>query len=153
MMSDPSTWHTLMEKWDEGVGQYVLAQAKAGAQVLQVFDSWVGELAPQDYRELVLPYTRRAIGIARQAGVPIIHFGTGTSGMLELLRDAGGDVIGVDWAIYLDCAWERLGSKGGIQGNLDPVALFAPRPELQKRAQTVLGQARWRRERDDVEQG
>ncbi len=144
MMSDPRTWHALMEKLSEVVGQYLLAQAKAGAQVLQVFDSWVGELAPQDYRELVLPYTRRAIEIARQAGVPIIHFGTGTSGMLELLRDAGGDVIGVDWRIDLDAAWNRLGSEVGIQGNLDPVALFAPWPELQTRAQTVLNQVRGR---------
>ena len=141
MMSDSATWHKLMEKLSEVVGQYLLAQAKAGAHVLQLFDSWVGELAPEDYRQNVLPYTRRAIEIARQATVPIIHFGTGTSGMLELLREAGGDVIGVDWRIDLAAVWERLGSDVAIQGNLDPVALFAPWPELKARAQVVLDQA------------
>jgi uroporphyrinogen decarboxylase len=141
MMSDPATWHALMHKLSEVVGQYLLAQARAGAQVLQLFDSWVGQLAPEDYRQHVMPYTRRALDIARSAGVPIIHFGTDTSGILELLRDAGGDVIGVDWRIDLDTAWARLGDQVAVQGNLDPIALFAPWPELQKRAQAVLDQA------------
>lgn len=141
MMSDPKAWHLLMEKLSELVGNYLLAQAKAGAQVLQVFDSWVGQLAPQDYRQHVMPYSRRAIEIARAGGVPIIHFGTDTNGMLELMRDAGGDVIGVDWRIDLDAAWARLGDGVGIQGNLDPIALFAPWDELQARATTVLQQA------------
>jgi uroporphyrinogen decarboxylase len=140
MMSDPKTWHSLMDKLSEVVGQYLLAQAKAGAQVLQIFDSWVGQLAPADYRQYVMPYTQRAIEIARAAGVPIIHFGTDTNGMLDLIRDAGGDVIGVDWRIDLDRAWEQLGDKVAIQGNLDPVALFAPWPELKARAQNVLDQ-------------
>ena len=141
MMGEPATWHQLMEKLSEMVGQYLLAQAQAGAQVLQVFDSWVGSLAPVDYREYVLPYSRRAIEIASQAGVPVIHFGTGTNGLLELLRDAGGDVIGVDWSIDLDSAWARIGEQRGIQGNLDPVALFAPWEALQARAKTVIDQA------------
>jgi uroporphyrinogen decarboxylase len=141
MMSDPTAWHLLMEKLSEVVGQYLLAQARAGAQVLQVFDSWVGTLAPQDYRQHVQPYTRRAISIAREAGVPIIHFGTSTNGMLGDIRDAGGDVIGVDWAIDLDIAWARLGDGVAIQGNLDPVALFATWPELEARAKRVLDQA------------
>ncbi|MCC6802450.1 MAG: uroporphyrinogen decarboxylase, partial [Anaerolineae bacterium] len=141
MMSDPKAWHLLMEKLSELVGNYLLAQAKAGAQVLQLFDSWVGQLAPQDYRQHVMPYSRRAIEIARAGGVPIIHFGTDTNGMLELMRDAGGDVIGVDWRIDLDAAWARLGAGVGIQGNLDPIALFAPWDELQSRATTVLEQA------------
>ena len=141
MMSDAPTWHRLMEKLSELVGNYLLAQAKAGAQVLQLFDSWVGQLAPKDYRQHVMPYSRRAIEIARGAGVPVIHFGTDTNGMLELLRDAGGDVIGVDWRIDLDQAWARLGDGVGVQGNLDPVALFAPWAELKARAQTVLEQA------------
>jgi len=141
MMSDPYTWHALMEKLSEVVGHYLLAQAKAGAQVLQLFDSWVGQLAPEDYRQHVMPYTRHAIEIARESGVPIIHFGTDTSGILELLRDAGGDVIGVDWRIDLDTAWARLGDSVAIQGNLDPIALFAPWPELQTRAQNILDQA------------
>ncbi|MBA3868322.1 MAG: uroporphyrinogen decarboxylase [Anaerolineae bacterium] len=141
MMSDPQTWHALMEKLSEVVGQYLLAQAKAGAQVLQLFDSWVGQLAPEDYRQNVMSYTRHAIEIARESGVPIIHFGTDTSGILELLRDAGGDVIGIDWRIDLDTAWARLGDGVAVQGNLDPIALFAPWPELQKRAQNILDQA------------
>jgi uroporphyrinogen decarboxylase len=141
MMSEPATWHLLMEKLSELVGSYLLAQAKAGAQVLQLFDSWVGQLAPEDYRQHVMPYSRHAIEIARGAGVPIIHFGTDTNGMLELMCDAGGDVIGVDWRIDLDKAWARLGEGVSVQGNLDPVALFAPWDELQARAQTVLDQA------------
>ncbi len=138
MMGDPASWHKLMEKFSEVVGHYLLAQAEAGAQVLQLFDSWVGQLAPDDYRELVMPYSKRALDIASQAGVPLIHFGTNTNGMLELLRDAGGDVIGVDWRIDIDTAWERLGDGVAVQGNLDPVALFAPWDELKARAQKVL---------------
>lgn len=138
MMRNPAAWHSLMEKLSEVVGGYLLAQARAGAQALQLFDSWVGALSPEDYRQHVQPYSRRALEIARQAGVPIIHFGTGTNGMLEDLRDAGGDIIGVDWSIDLDKAWTRLGDGVGIQGNLDPIALFAPWDELQARARRVL---------------
>jgi uroporphyrinogen decarboxylase len=141
MMGAPSVWHSLMEKLSEVVGHYLLAQAQAGAQVLQVFDSWVGQLSPEDYRQHVSPYTRRAIEIAREAGVPIIHFATGASGMLESMRDAGGDIIGLDWRIDLDIAWQRLGDQVAVQGNLDPVALLAPWPELQTRARKVLDQA------------
>ena len=140
MMSDPATWHALMAKLSDVVGDYLLAQARAGAQALQLFDSWVGQLSPADYREHVQPYTRRALETARQAGVPIIHFGTGTSGFLEELRDAGGDVIGVDWSIDIDRAWARLGDGVAVQGNLDPIALFAPWPQLKARAQVVLDQ-------------
>lgn len=138
MMGDLDTWHKLMTKLSEVAGQYLLAQAQAGAQVLQLFDSWVGELSPDDYQQYVMPYSRRAIEIARQAGVPIIHFGTNTNGMLELIRDAGGDVIGVDWRIRLDAAWEHLGPDVAIQGNLDPVALFAPWEAVQARAKQIL---------------
>ena len=141
MMGEPDLWAQLMEKLTEVVGQYLLAQARAGANALQLFDSWVGQLSPDDYRRLVLPYSRRAIEIARQAGVPIIHFGTDTNGMLELIRDAGGDVIGVDWRIDLAAGWQRLGSDVAIQGNLDPVALFAPWPQLRERARRVLDSA------------
>jgi uroporphyrinogen decarboxylase len=141
MMSEPKTWHTLMEKLSELVGHYMLAQAKAGAQALQLFDSWVGALAPEDYRQHVMPYSRRAIEIARQGDVPIIHFGTDTNGMLELIRDAGGDVIGLDWRINLDAGWQRLGDGVAVQGNLDPIALLASWDELKTRAQIVLDQA------------
>jgi uroporphyrinogen decarboxylase len=141
MMGDPVQWDRLMTKLSHIVGHYLLAQAQAGAQVLQLFDSWVGALSPADYRQLVMPYSQKAIAIARQAKAPIIHFGTNTNGMLELIRDAGGDIIGVDWRIDLDQAWRRLGSEVAIQGNLDPIALFAPWPELRQRAQNVLEQA------------
>ncbi len=142
MMGEPALWAELMGKLSEVVGRYLLAQARAGAQVLQLFDSWVGQLSPDDYRRLVLPYSQRAIAIARQAEVPIIHFGTDTAGMLHLIREAGGDVIGVDWRIDLADAWNLLGDGVAVQGNLDPVALFAPWPELRQRAQQVLDAAR-----------
>ena len=131
-----------MEKLSTLIGNYMLAQAEAGAQVLQMFDSWVGSLSPSDYAEHVMPYSRRAIEIAKAGGVPIIHFGTKTNGMLNLIRDAGGDVIGVDWSIELSDAAKILGPNVAIQGNLDPIALMAPWPELKKRAQHVLDQSR-----------
>lgn len=140
LMSDPHTWHLLMSKLSEVVGHYLLAQARAGAQALQLFDSWAGCLSPADYREHVLPYSRRAIEIAGQGQVPVIHFSTHTSGMLDLVKEAGGDVIGVDWRISLTRAWSIVGTETAIQGNLDPVALFAPWEELKKRAQEVLDQ-------------
>ncbi len=141
MMTQPEAWHSLMEKLSAVVGDYLLAQAKAGAQVLQLFDSWVGALSPTDYHSHVLPYSQRAIQMARAAGVPVIHFGTDTSGMLELIQEAGGDVIGVDWRIDLDRAWARLGDGVAVQGNLDPIALLAPWEALKQRAQIVLDQA------------
>lgn len=138
MMAEPGAWRRMMEKISEVVGHYLLAQARAGVQVLQLFDSWVGILSPADYRELVMPYSKRALAIAAEAGVPVIHFGTNTNGMLSLIREAGGDVIGVDWGIDLDEAWRRLGPEVAIQGNLDPIALFAPWPELRRRAAHIL---------------
>jgi uroporphyrinogen decarboxylase len=107
MMSDSAAWHLLMEKLSEVVGHYLLAQARAGSQVLQLFDSWVGSLSPDDYRQHVMPYSRHALEIASQAGVPIIHFGTGTNGMLELIQDAGGD--DQHRLVHrLDVAWNRI---------------------------------------------
>ena len=141
MMSDPQSWHKLMEKLTVVVGEYLVAQAEAGAQALQIFDSWVGALSPDDYREYVLPYSRKAIEMARSTGVPVIHFGTDTTGILHLIKEAGSDVIGVDWRVDLDTAWQSLGDDVAIQGNLDPIALFAPWDELKKRAQRVLDQA------------
>jgi uroporphyrinogen decarboxylase len=138
MMADPTAWHALMTKLSEVVGEYLLAQARAGAQALQLFDSWVGQLAPSDYRQFALPYTQQAIAIARAGNVPIIHFATETSGYLEALRETGADVFSVDWRVDLDAAWRRLGTDVAIQGNLDPIALFAPGDALQSRARTVL---------------
>ena len=141
MMSDPTTWHRLMVKVSDMICLYLLAQVRAGAQALQLFDSWAGALSPADYRAHVLPYDRRVITLARIAGVPIIHFSTETHGLFDVLQEAGGDVIGVDWRIDLDTVWRRLRPGLAIQGNLDPVALLAPWPALQQRARDVLDQA------------
>ena len=145
MMSDATTWHRLMLKVSDAIGHYLVAQAHAGAQALQLFDSWVGTLSPADYRTHVLPYTRQVIERVRAAGVPIIHFSTGATGLLELFRETGSDVISVDWRIDLTTAWRRLGRDVAIQGNLDPGALLAPWPALKERACDVLDQAEGRR--------
>lgn len=134
-------WHRLMDIFAGMVGRYLKAQAEAGAHVLQIFDSWVGALHPDDYRDHVLPYTQKAITIAKEGGVPIIHFGTNTAGMLDLMAETGADIIGVDWRIQLDKAWQQIGTFRPIMGNLDPVALFAPWDALQARAKMVLDQA------------
>jgi uroporphyrinogen decarboxylase len=144
MMSQPDIWHKLMSKLSEVAGQYLLAQARAGAHALQLFDSWVGEISPHDYEQLVLPYSRRTIEIASAAGVPIIHFGTNTGGMLPLIQAAGGDVIGVDWRMDLAQAWDILGDSVAVQGNLDPVALFADWNDLQARARHILDSVKGR---------
>ncbi|MFQ5612313.1 MAG: uroporphyrinogen decarboxylase [Anaerolineae bacterium] len=141
MYENPPAWHGLMEKLAVLVGEYLAAQAEAGAQALQLFDSWAGALSPADYREFVLPHSRRVMQRAREAGVPVIHFGTGTSGILPLIKAAGSDVVGVDWRIDLDQAWRILGDEVAVQGNLDPVTLFAPLPRLKERAAAVLDQA------------
>jgi uroporphyrinogen decarboxylase len=137
MYDHPEAWHALLDLLAGLVREYLLGQVAAGVDAVQLFDSWVGCLAPDDYREFVLPYTRRAIeGLG--AHTPVIHFGTGTSGILPALRDAGGDVIGVDWRIDIDDAWARLGPGVGVQGNFDPVALFAPPREIRRRAKAIL---------------
>jgi uroporphyrinogen decarboxylase len=137
---DPGAWHALMERLTDATVAYLTAQAEAGAQVLQLFDSWVGTLGPADYREYVLPHIRRLFeGLPR--GVPAIHFGTGTGALLELQRDAGGDVIGLDWRVELDAAWARLGDGVAVQGNLDPAALMAPVEVIRAKARRILHQA------------
>ena len=142
MYQAPDTWHLLLSKFAEFVGGYLAAQARAGAQALQLFDSWVGCLSPADYRTYVLPHSRRALALAAASGVPIIHFGTGTAPFLEDFTAAGGDVIGVDWRIPLDEAWSRIGESRAIQGNLDPAALLAPAAERDARVRDVLARAR-----------
>jgi uroporphyrinogen decarboxylase len=141
MYQAPDTWHLLLGKFADLVGNYLAAQARAGAQALQLFDSWVGCLSPYDYRTYVQPHTRRAFAIAAESKVPLIHFGTGTASFLEDFAAAGGDVIGVDWRIPLDDAWNRIGGHQGIQGNLDPAVLLAPRTELERQARDVLKRA------------
>jgi uroporphyrinogen decarboxylase len=120
---------------------FLRAQIQAGAQAVQLFDSWVGCLSPQDYRTYVLPHTRHVIEGVRGVGAPIIHFGTGTATLLDAMHDAGGDVIGVDWRIPLDEAWLRVGEEVGIQGNLDPVVLFAPLADITHHVDDILRRA------------
>jgi uroporphyrinogen decarboxylase len=141
MYYDAATWHALLDKLAAMATAFLLAQIKAGAQAVQLFDSWVGCLAPDEYRTYVLPHTRQVIAGLRETGVPVIHFATGAATLLEAMREAGGDVIGVDWRIPLDDAWQRLGHQVGIQGNLDPVALFAPMSEITRRVDDILRRA------------
>ncbi|MEW6577875.1 MAG: uroporphyrinogen decarboxylase [Chloroflexota bacterium] len=138
MLSEPDAWNRLMDKLATVVGDYLVAQAEAGAQALQVFDSWAGALSPADYRAYALPYARRVVARAQSTGVPVIYFGTDLNGMLPLLRETGADVIGVDWRIAIDDAWAQLGDGVAVQGNLDPVTLFAPWPQTQRRADDIL---------------
>jgi len=140
MYTNPAVWHQMMELLARTSAEYLKLQIEAGADVVQLFDSWVGSLAPDDYRRFVLPYTRRVIS-AMPAGVPVIHFGTVTGTLLELMREAGGDIIGLDWRVDLGEAWHRLGPGAGVQGNLDPVALFADVPEIKRRAREILERA------------
>jgi len=140
MYNDSGAWHAMMSLISRGLIKYLNAQVEAGAQAVQLFDSWVGALGPDDYREYVLPHTRNVIaGVT--TGVPVIHFGTGTAALLELMREAGGDVIGLDWRVRLDEAWTRIGHDRGVMGNLDPVALFANRDQLLAQAKSILEQA------------
>jgi uroporphyrinogen decarboxylase len=140
MYNDSGAWHAMMSLISRGLIKYLNAQIAAGAQAVQLFDSWVGALSPDDYREYVLPHTRNVIG-GIEAGTPVIHFGTGTAALLELLREAGGDVIGLDWRVRLDEGWQRIGHDVGVMGNLDPVALFANQRSLRSQAKSILDQA------------
>ncbi len=138
MYSDPRTWHTLMDKLARVIADYLVAQVEAGAQAIQLFDSWVGTLTPDDYRDYVLPHSQLILREVSATGVPLIHFGTGTANLLPLMKEAGGDVIGLDWRTPLDWGWDQVGADTAVQGNLDPVALFAPRPELERRVRAIL---------------
>ena len=140
MYNDSGAWHAMMSLIAASLGKYLNAQIDAGAQAVQLFDSWVGALNPDDYREFVLPHTRAVID-AIKPGVPVIHFGTGTAALLELMRVAGGDVIGFDSRVRLDDAWRRVGYDVAVMGNLDPVALFADREVLLAQAKRILDQA------------
>jgi uroporphyrinogen decarboxylase len=140
MYRDEGAWRALMERLSCEMAKYVNAQIKAGVQAVQIFDSWVGCLGPEDYRRFVLPYTRLLLqGIT--PGTPVIHFGTGTGMFLKEMRDAGGDIIGLDFHVELGKCWDRLGDGVGVQGNLDPVALYADLPFIRRRVQEILDQA------------
>jgi uroporphyrinogen decarboxylase len=136
----PEIWHHLLQRLSQLITKYLNCQIAAGAQAVQLFDSWAGCLTPGDYQHFVLPYTRAVIaGIT--PGVPVISFSTGTAGLLKHIRAAGGDVIGLDWRINLDEGWATVGHDVAVQGNLDPVALFAPPKEIRSRVADVLGRA------------
>jgi uroporphyrinogen decarboxylase len=138
--SDPGAWRALMERLSNAVAKYLNAQIAAGADAVQLFDSWAGCLSPDDYRKYVLPYTRATVA-AITPGTPVIHFSTGTAGMLKLIREAGGDVIGLDWRIHLDEGWAAVGYDVGVQGNLDPAALLAKPKDIRQRVEDILNRA------------
>jgi uroporphyrinogen decarboxylase len=138
MYGDPATWHALMGKLAETVRRYLRAQVDAGAQAVQLFDSWVGALAPADYVEFIQPHVRHILADLETTSVPVIHFGTDTGSLLELMRDAGGTVIGVDWRTPIELAIERLGPNVAVQGNLEPLLLDAPRELLARRIDDIL---------------
>ena len=140
MYEAPAAWHRLMEVLADATAVYLNGQIDAGAQMVQLFDSWVGALAPDDYRAYVLPHTR-AVVRALRPGTPVIHFGTGTATLLPLMREAGGDVIGLDWRVDLDRGWAAVGHDVGVQGNLDPALLLAKPAVIRERAKTILDRA------------
>lgn len=141
MYSEPEVWSSLMGKLAEVVRRYLHAQIDAGADAIQLFDSWVGNLDVEDYREYVLPHVKHILADVQKRGVPVIHFGTGTHHLLEAQRDAGGTVLGLDWRTPLDEGWKRVGHDRAVQGNLDPTVLFAPRELAEKHAKRVLDAA------------
>jgi|SRR6185437_3884928 len=138
MYRDETLWRRLMGKLVDVLGPFALSQVAAGARAIQVFDSWVGALSPDDYVRFVAPYSRALIERIRSAGVPVIHFGTGAAGFFRELHAAGGDVMGVDWRVNIDLAWMDISYRSAVQGNLDPAALFSPLPELRARVHELL---------------
>jgi uroporphyrinogen decarboxylase len=140
MYTQPDAWNALMGKLAEVVRCYLRAQVAAGAECVQLFDSWVGQLSREDYRDYVQPHVKHVLH--ELTDVPVIHFGTGTHALLELQREAGGDVIGLDWRTPLDEGWRRVGYDRAVQGNLDPTVLFAPVDVMKAHARRVLDAAR-----------
>jgi uroporphyrinogen decarboxylase len=141
MYAQSAAWHRLCEHFARMMVEYLKAQVEAGVQALQLFDSWAGALGRDDYREFAQPHTARIFAEVKKLGVPIVHFGVGTTAILAKMADAGGDVIGVDWRLPLDEAWAIIGADRGIQGNLDPTLLLGPRDRLFDAADDVLRRA------------
>ena len=141
MYSDPSSWSLLLEKLNTVLVEYATQQVQAGADVIQIFDSWAGALAVNDYREFVLPHTRELVQRVKALGVPVIYFGVDTASLLSTMQETGCDVLGLDWRVPLDEGWKLAGENCGVQGNLDPIALFAPQELLKQRVKDVLDKA------------
>lgn len=141
MYGQPAVWHLLMDKLTEVVSRYLVAQIHAGVDAVQLFDSWVGALSPSTYKRFVQPYNQRIFEAVKQTGTPSISFGTGTAALLELMAEAGGDIISVDWRVELDDAWARIGYERGIQGNLDPTLLLTSWDVIEAGMQDVLRRA------------
>lgn len=137
----PEAWHRLMDKLARVVVGYLRRQIKAGAQAIQLFDSWVGCLSAGDYAEYVMPHVQLIFEGLKYEGIPMIHFGTGTTAILGAMRKAGGTVMGIDWRVPLDDAWATVGHDIAVQGNLDPVALFGPLHEIERRVEDILRRA------------
>ncbi|MBD0330649.1 MAG: uroporphyrinogen decarboxylase, partial [Thermoleophilia bacterium] len=142
MYREPAVWHALMAKLASAFAPYVAAQVEAGADVVQLFDSWAGALSPVDYEEFAAPYSARILAAVQ---APTVHFATGAAGLLPALAAAGGDVIGLDWRIELDRGWELVGDERAVQGNLDPAVLLAPPERVEAAARDVLTRAEGRR--------
>lgn len=140
MYNDPVAWDSLMTRLADLTARYLQGQIAAGADAVQLFDSWIGCLSPDAYRRFVLPYTQRVVA-SLPPWVPVIHFGTGTAGLLEAMREAGAQVIGLDWRVDLAEAWRRLGDGVAVQGNLDPAILLAPPEEIRRGVRAVLAAA------------
>ncbi|WP_418790819.1 uroporphyrinogen decarboxylase [Phosphitispora sp. TUW77] len=141
MWQAPDVWDSLMKKISEVLLKYLKAQIKAGAQAVQMFDSWVGALSPGDYQQYVMQHSKYVLDGLRDEGVPVIHFANNASSMLELVAAAGGDVIGLDWRINIDDAWKRIGYDRAVQGNLDPFTLFAPPKLIEEKVKKILDMA------------
>ncbi len=141
MYSQPGNWDELLRKLVLVTSECATAQVRAGADVIQVFDSWVGCLSVEDYRHYVLPRTSELVRNLKQSGAPVIYFGTDTATLLTSMKETGADVIGLDWRVPLDEGWSRLGNDGAVQGNLDPVVLFSAWKNVKLRAQEILDRA------------
>jgi uroporphyrinogen decarboxylase len=141
MYGESAAWHQFADKLATVASDYLVAQIEAGVDAVQVFDSWVGALNEDDYREFALPHTQKIFRALEGRGVPTIHFGVATASILHVMREAGGDVVGADWRIPLDEAWQRIGTDRAIQGNLDPTLLLGPRTRLLNGAREVLARA------------
>ena len=141
MYGHPKAWHTFCDLIADLIGDYLTAQIEAGVDAVQIFDSWVGALNAKDYREFIMPHTKRIFERIAPLGVPTIHFGVGTGAILHEIREAGGDVIGADWRTPLDEAWEKIGHDRAIQGNLDPTLLLGPLDRIFAATEEVLDRA------------